>query len=511
MVDEMNTILSDSSWWNASRRREAELRFSQPIVQAFFDEIQAGREDPESLREKIIRLPSAKEDGYSRVFFVGTTGAGKTSLLRQLIGSNPDRDRFPSTAPAKTTIADIEMIQAEGTFESVVTFFSEFHVQANIEECLIDACLAKFDGAPNHKVAERLLNHRDQKFRLSYVLGSLQQESHHDDDSDFSFDDREPEEAFLKDTEITENDRSQYRQVIETYLARAGQPTEAAITQLQSDLELDLNTASGQDREAARQLIEETIEEYLRQDEPFHELVQDILDEVRTRFDQVKVGEFHRSRGNWPEYWTFQSPDRDEFIRTIRWFSSNSWTQYGRLLTPLVEGIRVKGPLFPELDHERTKLVLIDGQGLGHTPDSSSSVTTHVTQRFGHVDVILLVDNAQQPMQAAALSVLRTVCSSGYHEKLAIAFTHFDLIKGHNLPSFADKRSHVMGSVTNALSNLKDVLGAPVVKAVEQSIEQRCFMLGGVDRPLAQLPSRAADYMKKSPARPMLSTTHSVP
>ena len=66
-----------------------------------------------SLREAHIRLPNAEQDGYSRVLFVGTTGAGKTSLFRQLIGSDPDDDRFPSTAPAKTTIADIEVIQAE--------------------------------------------------------------------------------------------------------------------------------------------------------------------------------------------------------------------------------------------------------------------------------------------------------------------------------------------------------------------------------------------------------------
>ena len=77
-------------------RKEAELRFSKPVIEAFYDEIQAGRDDPEALRETHIRLPNAKEDGYSRVLFVGTTGAGKTSLLRQLIGSDPDDDRFPS-------------------------------------------------------------------------------------------------------------------------------------------------------------------------------------------------------------------------------------------------------------------------------------------------------------------------------------------------------------------------------------------------------------------------------
>jgi len=154
MVVQMNTILSDQTWWNAAKRSEAALQFAAPVVEAFYDEIQAGYPDSDSLRESHIHLPS-KDDGYSQVLFVGTTGAGKTSLLRQLIGSDPDEDRFPSTAPAKTTIADIEVIQAEGDFVAAVTFFSEFQTQANIEECVIDAALAALENASRDRIANR--------------------------------------------------------------------------------------------------------------------------------------------------------------------------------------------------------------------------------------------------------------------------------------------------------------------------------------------------------------------
>ena len=53
--------------------------------------------------------------------------------------------------------------------------------------------------------------------------------------------------------------------------------------------------------------------------------------------------------------------------------------------------------------------------------------------------MILLVDNAQQPMQAAPLALLRTVGSSGFSKKIAIAFTHFGQVKGANLSSFDQK------------------------------------------------------------------------
>ena len=431
LVTEMNVLLTDRTWWNANKRADAERRFSRPIMAAFYDEIQAGREDPESLREELIRLPTA-EDGYSRVLFVGTTGAGKTSLLRQLIGSDPDRDRFPSTAPAKTTIADIEVIQSDGTYRAAVTFFTEFQIQANVEECIVDACLAVREQAPTEKVADRFLNHRDQKFRLSYILGGWREANDQEAaDDEFSFDE-EPETINdgLEDDSLIASERVENREALEGILNRIDELPAKIENRLLDELGMEPNKSMGADREALEELIEENFDAYLAEDESFQELVQDVLDRIRERFDLIEEGTLERYPSNWPKRWQFETGDRERFIDQIRWFSSNSWPQFGRLLTPLVCGIRIKGPLFPALTGAAPCLALIDGQGLGHTPDSTSSLTTHITKRFNSMDVILLVDNAKQPMQAAPLSVLRSVATSGHSEKLAVAFTHFDQIKG---------------------------------------------------------------------------------
>ena len=502
LVEEMNTLLRDRTWWNANRRADAERTFSKAIVDAFYDELQAGRLDPEGLREELITLPNA-DDGYSRVLFVGTTGAGKTSLLRQLIDSDPDEDRFPSTAPAKTTIADIEIVQSEGPFQGVVTFFTEFQIRASIEECIADACSAAREDAPADKIAERFLNHRDQKFRLSYVLGGWREVANPAEETDdFSFEEETKTSTDgQEDGGLGHEERAGNRRVIEEILSRIAALSKRAVDRLASDLEIEPGTPGSPDQEAAEELIDEHFEDYLIEDEGFHELVHDVLERVRERFDLIEEGELERYRSGWPKRWWFETGDRTQFIEQIRWFSSNFWPQFGRLLTPLVCGIRVKGPLFPAFTQSPPELVLIDGQGLGHTPDSTSSVTTHITKRFDRIDVILLVDNAQQPMQAAPLSVLRSVASSGHSAKLAVAFTHFDQIKGPSLRTSADKRNHVMASVLNALANLRDTLGVPVTRSIEQDIDGRCFMLGGVDRGLKRLPDRAADYMREELSR----------
>jgi GTPase SAR1 family protein len=484
LVAELNAILSDSSWWSAIKRVEAERKFSKVIVDAFYDDIQTGRPDPWAVREGHIALPTADE-GYSRIMFVGTTGAGKTSLLRHVIGSDPDEDRFPSTSTAKTTVSDIEVILAEGGYSGVVTFFSEFWVQANVEECIADACAAVWEGAPVAKIADRFLNHRDQRFRLNYSLGSWGGENDAVVEDDWAFDDVSVEPTVSEDSGLDDAERQSNVRALRAYIDRLGAISERVIVLISKELDEDVLKLSGPDREAAQELFEERLQD----DADFDVLVQDVMDDVRKRFDFLTEGELTIHNSGWPATWTIECDDRSQFIEQIRWFSSNYAPQFGRLLTPIVDGIRVRGPLFPTFTTLQPKLVLLDGQGLGHTPDSSASVTTQITRRFADVDVILLVDSAQQPMQAAPLSVIRSVAVSGNHQKLAIAFTHFDQVKGINLPTFAAKRAHVMASVTNGLSNLKDVLGVPIVRAIERIIEDHCFMLGALDQPSKKLPN----------------------
>lgn len=512
-VAEMNTILSDSSWWSAAKRAEAERTFSKAITAAFYDDIQAGRPDPWAVREQHIPLPSS-EEGYSRVFFVGTTGAGKTSLLRHVIGSDPEEDRFPSTSTAKTTISDIEVILADGSYSGVVTFFSEFWVQANIEECVADACSVAWDKAPPARIAERLLNHREQRFRLSYTLGPWGEPDFPVVEDDWAFDDEVgSDENAAGDSALDDLERQTNSRALRAYVDRICAISGRVIEAISYELGEDVAKFNGPDREAAQELFEERLEE----DADFDTLVQDIIDDVRKRFDLIGEGRLTLHSSGWPATWAFETGDRTEFIDQIRWFSSNYAPQFGRLLTPIVEGIRVRGPLFPNFTDNHPKLVLLDGQGLGHTPDSSASVTTQITRRFVDVDVIVLVDNAQQPMQASPLSVIRAVAVGGHYQKLALAFTHFDQVKGVNLPTFAAKRAHVMASVTNGLSNLRDILGASIVRAIERTIDNQCFMLGALDQTSTKLPNgvrteleRMFDFFKQAIEPPPEPEAHPI-
>ncbi len=251
---------------------------------------------------------------------------------------------------------------------------------------------------------------------------------------------------------------------------------------------LRLSPLGEEDQAAAQDSLEKTLQTL----PDFAELVSDIMDKLRKRFDQLDEG-LSRLPGGWPASWVFTSNDRDKFIYTIRRLSSNWAAAFGTLLTPLVDGIRIRGPFAPRFSNREHRLVLLDGEGLGHAKDSAAALTSRIASRFDQVDVILLVDTATMPMLETPTSVISIVAASGHYDKLAIAFTSFDLLKGQdNLPTFADKQDHVMGTVNQALDSLRKIVGDVVIRSISRNIDERCFMLSYIDRSITDKNSRPA-------------------
>jgi len=326
LVDQMNVLLADEAYWSLGARMRAAAEFDSRVVNIFYDAISPPILNGKGLRDEVIPLPG-REDGYATVQILGATGAGKTTLVRQLIGSHPKRDRFPSTSTAKTTVADLEVVLRDGQFEAVVSFFSKDRVELYVQECVI------------------------------------------------------------------------------------------------------------------------------------------------------------ATRHGWPLRWTISTNDRAEFISAVNRFTSNFAPNFGRLLTPLVEGIRVRGPFRPswyEEDQALPRLVLLDGEGLGHTSESSQSLPTSVTSKYSMADAIVLVDSATQPMLSAPAAVLRSVAATGHDAKLGVVFTHFDQVKGDNIRSVAAKRAHVERSLENALGGLESVVGSMAIRGMKRTLQNQVFFAANI-------------------------------
>jgi hypothetical protein len=480
LKDEMNELLSNPAWWTPAARESAEHMYNSHIVSAFYDYLTPAEYDFWGLRERIIPLPTP-DDGYIRVLFVGTTGAGKTTVVRQLLGADPIKERFPSTSAAKTTICDLEVVLAKGSFQAVVTFLPKDRIQMYIEECVIAAVQAALDQRETQDIARKLLEHGEQRFRLSYILGVLPSEEKEDDEEEDHEEDEQ--EGATEQDALSPQEHLDIVTTLQKFLYNV---RSLALT-IREDLTVHPDypgaAASKEDRDA---LIQELLENELYKYDAFQRLVDDIVDAVEERFSLLQLkGHTVFDQGGWPSYWKFEIEDREEFLKTINQFSSNYAPLFGRLLTPLVQGIRVIGPFQPAWrDEPSPSLVLMDGEGLGHTLDTATSLSTEVTSRFEKADAIVLVDSALQPMQATSSVVLKSVETGGHVAKLLICFTHFDSVEGDNLPTPRARRNHVRNSLENAITAIGKEMGLRASAALSNAVKDRIFFVSNIQKPL---------------------------
>lgn len=480
MADQLNELLADRAMWTPAARELAQRKYAEPVVRAFYDVLAPPATDFFATRERVLPLPG-RDDGFARVMLLGTFGAGKTTLVRQLIGTDPERERFPSTSASKTTTADIELVLRPGSYRAVVTFLPKEQARAYTEDCVLAAVLAVVDGRDDAEVARRLLEHRDQKFRLSYVLGTLAgvDTGNADDDGDLDDeDDADAEGAEELGVDVAADPDLPLR--VPAYVTDIRGLADRAAGDLGDALGVAPAGATGADRDA----FEELLEEHLRADERFHELVDRVLDDVEARFALLRDGDLQARSDGWPVAFAFDAgDDRETFVARVNRFSSNNARLFGRLLTPLVQGIRVAAPFAPGwTGGEVPPLVLIDGEGFGHTSNTLTSLPSEMMRRLDDVDAVLLVDNAAQPMQAGPGVILRSLITAGHEAKLRVAFTKFDLVRGANLGDMTARQNHVRASLDQAVAAVGKLLSRSAERTLHRALEGRVFFLSDIRR-----------------------------
>jgi len=475
LVSQLNEMLRTEALWEPTARTSAESLFDPLIVEIFYDGMEATQTDYEALREASVPLPTA-DQGFRKLLLLGTTGAGKTTVVRQLLGTDPLTERFPSTSTAKTTVADTELISAdEDTYRAVVTFVPRDQVIDYLTENVSAAALAAFRERSDAEIARLLLDHVSQRFRFSYVLGREATAS----DDDVAEDDDLIETDELDTDDYPAIDLAETNRVVTDAVAQV----KAVVARYAADVVGDL-VESEDDERVLAEIIEENLDSDLRQSDEFHQVVDALVDEIEKRFSTLETGELKRTRQGWPMLWSWASDDRAAFVKVVTLFSSNYAKLFGRLLTPLVNGIRVSGPFQPDWSSEPVRLVLIDGEGLGHTPKSVAALSTHVATQLQTVDAVLLVDNAAQPMQAAPVAAMKAIAVSGNASKLHIVFTHFDQVQGDNLPTFSAREEHVLASAESAVKAIGDDLGPAAQRALGKRLDNARFFVGDIHEKL---------------------------
>ena len=363
-----------------------------------------------------------------------------------------------------------------------MTFSGRDEVIEHLTDCASKAALASLNGASEAEVRHLLLDHENQRFRFSYVLGRREDtEEDVKEFDDFDDDDHGEQPDFDAEPDVLpEIDVDETARLVDVSIKTLRELVFEMVEQVRGE-----PVMQSDDDRIAHEILEEELDQLLRSEERFNRVVDALLDEIDKRFVALQIGTLVRDRQGWPKAWRWESNDRVQFLKAVNRFCSNYAPLFGQLLSPLVNGIRVAGAFGPTwLERNPPRLVLVDGEGLGHTSKSAAVVPTAVARAIEAVDAVVLVDNAAQPMQAAPAMAIRSILTSGNIEKLLFCFTHFDEVHGDNLTTRSARARHVLASGRNLLASFREEFHLRAEKAVERRLKDyRFFLANAHQRP----------------------------
>lgn len=469
IVDQMNEILSDPMMWSIDKKQLAQDKYSKIVVDAFYDFLESEVFDHNQILNDVLPFPTRK-DGYGKAIFMGHTGAGKTSVLRCIMGTQ--KHKFPTTATGRTTTCTMEVILSDsGEYELVVTFMTRELLMLYVKECVQNAvmfCVEKQNNVLNADIAEKLLTHKELTVRLSYILGHPSMLEQGDDEF------ADEDEEIIDEGEETSVELDQ--QEIEEFVDKINENLDSIKLISKEFLE------SRADQDSFNEEDEEiSLEMFLEKSDKYNDIIDDIVEDIQQKFSILTEGTVISENRGWINAWHFKTTDSDKFINVAKRFSSNNKSQWGTLLTPIVQFVRIKGNFKPPFAEETPKLVLVDGLGLGHKT-TSTSIPTEITSRFQEIDSIILVDNATSPVMDNAKVAIKTIVESGNTNKLLTCFTHMDELVGDNLRTGKDKVTHVKSSLDGYLTALKEQVPPIITESAKTDILDSCFYMWNIDK-----------------------------
>lgn len=113
---------------------------------------------------KILKDVSRGSESLKKIYFLGSTGAGKTSIIKNILGTN--RYSFPNVSQSRTTVVPTEYVISKdfSHYKTIIIFKTKQDIKNSIEDIVRDAMLEHDDDL--EIIKDRLKERSDEKFKL---------------------------------------------------------------------------------------------------------------------------------------------------------------------------------------------------------------------------------------------------------------------------------------------------------------------------------------------------------
>ena len=447
LAEQLEELLNNEHWHLKAMRDEALGKFNRVAVDAFYDSMPDVIECNKALDK--IMVPNDLN-----IALIGMSGAGKTSLLRRLMGTT--KELFPTTSTNRTTTCDIEVIRANvDKYKLAVQFVSRNELEAvlldNISEAVSYIYNHEDENTSENKILlSKVLNHSEMSVRLVYTFGLYDnvKKGNSDDDEDIEENDVE-NDPLLPDYQVNVTERNKWLHKIEDSVKQIARKHK--------------NSAS----------LKKDIDYLLQDDDDVLTLIDEIISAILDKFSDLPKGEKIPARAVWPDGWYYEADNREEFIKVAKIFVSDNYKVWGKLLTPIVKAMRLEGPFIEDGQTDVKPMVITDGIGLGHSTNSTS-IPSSVLARCEKANAIVFVDPATNPMMANAKDALKSLVEHGFADRLIFAFTKMDQVTGNNYRDINDKKNHVKSTLDNYLKFLGKQDASIISETEIQGILSNC-------------------------------------
>jgi ABC-type cobalamin/Fe3+-siderophores transport system ATPase subunit/GTP-binding protein EngB required for normal cell division len=338
----------------------------------------------QQIQETLGSLPT-----YPKIYLLGSTGAGKTSIVRAILDTA--NDAFPTTLQTRTTVAPTEyVISANKPFKSTFIFKQKDDIENSLIE-IVENAIDKAISLQNNEQIENeysvlsyLEETPDERFRLKYILS----------------------EALLKEFD---------KYIIDNILPK--------IEKNQNDEKsLNSNIIRAEITYLSNRMLDAIVDK-----------TQEICPDYTLFSDAL--------------YFIENITTKKEFILKNKALLKSELNS----ISPLIEYARIEGDLSASWISRDFEFVLIDGEGIGHNlKEVKNSLSTRHLDFFNFSDSILLVEKSDDPFITGGKNAIETIFLNGYSKKFKLIFSKVDKLEVKDYKSALSRR---IGNVENALKD----------------------------------------------------------